>query len=112
MKESGDEEEKPRVGGKFGGTAWTRGSNLFSRKLKRPKYIFARRPTDFRGAAKIEETITSGLLDSKGLDIDNSSVSLTSWVSLIRVMIEDSGMDTVFRIISPDKSSEKYLLED
>ena len=102
--------ETPRVGGEFGGIAWTGGRNLALRKLKRPKTIFARRPTDFRGADKIEDTITSGLPYSKRLAIDNSPVSLTSWVSLIRVMFEDSGMDTVFRILSPDNSSENIFL--
>ena len=62
----------PRVGGTYGGTAWTGGSNIATRKATRPKTIFARRPTDFRGAEKIEETMTCGLIEAKRLGIEAS----------------------------------------
>ena len=30
----------------------------------------------------------------------------------MRVLVEDTGMDTVFRVLNEDRTDERYLLED
>ena len=105
-------EADPRVGGVFGGTVWTGGSSVYSKRSTRPKTIFARRPTDFRGASKIEETTTRGLPEDKRLGIEKIPVSLTTWIRLIRIFLEDTGQDSIFRIYNPSENKEIYLLKD
>jgi len=105
-------EPLPRVGGVFGGTVWTGGSGLRGKRLQRPKTIFTRRPTDFRGASKIEETSIRGLPEGKRLGLEKGEVSLTSWIRLIRIFLEDTGQDSVFRIADDREETEIYLLED
>ena len=107
---STDTIEKPHVGGVYGGTAWTGGSNMDEAKRTRPKTIFARRPSDFHGASKIEETTSCGLPEDRRLGIEKSPVSLTTWIRLIHVLMEDTGQDTVF---CPTEDGLKInLLED
>ena len=107
--------ELPRVGGIYSGTAWTGGSAIAEKRLKRPKTIFARRPSDFRGASKIEEVATKGLREEKRLGLEKSQVSLTTWIGLVRTLLEESGQDSVFRVDDGESTivkSEIYLLED
>ena len=102
---------RPRIGGILSNMAWTGGSNNPDKKLSRPKTIFSRRPDDFRGASKIEETCKEGLKEDRRLEIGSKSqVSLTTWIGLMKTFIEDCGMDTVFRVW--DGTNEVYLLED
>ena len=94
----GPETDHPRVGGVIGGDMWTGGSNFQDKQRKRPKTIFARRPDDFKGASKIEETCVRGLASDKRLTMRGAPVSLTSWLTMMQALVEDCGMDTVFRI--------------
>ena len=110
--ENQDNVIKPRVGRILAGEVWTGGSNDPLKALKRPKTIFSRRPDDFRGASKIEETCRKGLEEDKRLGMGNNSpVSLTSWINLIKTYLEECGMDTVFHVWDPSTNVEVYLLE-
>ena len=53
----------PRVGGKIQGTFWTGGSNIV--KLQHPKSTLAWRPSDFKGANKIESECQRALPKEK-----------------------------------------------
>ena len=105
---------QPRAGG---GTTdqdvWTGGSGLASQRSSRPKSINARRPSDFRSAARIEDACTSGLREEwrLGPSDGQSRISLTSWIAALRSKIEECGMDGVFRVVSDDGKSETYLLD-
>jgi hypothetical protein len=61
----------------------------------------------------IADNISAGLDPSRhlGLDPSTSPISLTSWINLIRVAVEERGMDTVFRIYDPTTDTELYMLD-
>ena len=111
--ETGDDPvEAPRVGGVLAGAAWTGGSNVERRRNRRPKTVFARRPLSFANASKVEQACTKGIHKDKRLGLSNMPVSLTSWINLVRVYMEECGMDTVFRVYDGNVDEEIYLLED
>lgn len=91
----------PRIGGGTDtDTWWTGGPNL--KKLTRPKSSNARRPTDLKSLAKVQDACEEGLSESRQLgtsDDKDNNITVTSWVSEIRGLLEKRGMDTVFSII-------------
>ena len=80
-------------------------------KIFQPKTIFSRRPMDFRSAAKVEENCSRGIGDDYKLSTKDSSISLTSWIQLVRIHMEDHGMDSVFRRID-SRGKEVYMLQE
>ena len=80
------------------------GSGLASLRANRPNSINARRPDDFRSAARVEDFCTSGLQEEwrLGPTESQSKISLTLWIDVIRAKIEECGMDGVFRVVSND----------
>jgi hypothetical protein len=102
----------PRIGGgEDPETWWTGGSNINIRT--RPHTYHARRPTDFKSAAKVQELCCAGLPETRHLgteDDKGNTISLTAWMNEIRAHLEQKGMDTVFRVVSGKE--ETYLLTD
>ena len=72
------------------------------------------RPSDFKGANKIESECQRGLPEERKLDSDKkkTKITLTLWIDSIRVYMEERGMDTVFRVYDADKGTKIYLLKD
>lgn len=111
---------RPRVGGvdtiKGEDFAWTGGSSLTP--PKRPKTMAAYRPEDFKSLAKVEKECMAGLPESHRLSTpdkiatvsDTKLVSLQTWIDRSKKVIEDRGMDTVFRMI--ENGVEYYVLEE
>ena len=110
----------PRVGGiiinKGEQFAWTGGSIL--NIPPRPKTMAAYRPEEFKSLAKVEKECMTGLPESHRLSTpdkiatasDTKLVSLQTWIDRLKKVIEDRGMDTVFRMI--ENGVEYYLLEE
>jgi Zinc knuckle len=75
----------------------------------------AMRPTYFRDAEKIFQYCTNGLPESQRLgpaQDDKSPVSITTWISQLRVAMEDRGLDTVMRIYNASNEQELYMLDN
>ena len=106
----------PRIGGGTDtDTWWTGGPNL--KKLTRPKSSNARRPTDLKSLAKVQDACEEGLSESRQLgtsDDKDNNITVTSWVNEIRGLLEKRGMDTVFSIIQhhPKQPYEINLLTE
>ena len=98
---------KPRVGGEIKGTPWVGGSQIDGDKRKRPKSRLAWRPEDFKGGSRVEEACQEGLRDERKLDLDDKgdSIMLTSWIQCIKTYMEETGMDTVFRILKVGRAT-------
>ena len=103
----------PRIGGSIKGCYWVGGSNLTANKLVRPRSTLAWRPDDYKSAARVEEQCQKGLPIERQLSEDGkaSKITLTSWITSLRVNLEERGLDTVFRIINNTTGAETYLLE-
>ena len=111
---------RPRVGGvdliKGENFAWTGGSGI--NPLPRPKTMAAYRPEDFKSLAKVEKECMAGLPDSHRLstpdkiatESETKLVSLQTWIDRLKKVIEDRGMDTVFRMV--ENGQEFYLFEE
>ena len=106
----------PRVGGGTdSNTWWTGGSNVAAKRRTRAKTILARRPTDFRGAEKIESACRKGLPEERRLGLSEETtytISLSSWIREIKKELEDCGLDTVFHIYDPTKAVQEISLFD
>ncbi len=106
----------PRIGGGTSpDTAWVGGSNLPAFRSTRARSIHARRPEDFRSAEKVKTQCTKGLPDSHKLGLEEEkqfTTTFTTWISAIREIMEERGMDTVFRPYSTKENLEVYLLVD
>ena len=102
----------PRVGGSIKGCYWVGGSNLATNKLVRPKSTLAWRPDDYKSASRVEEQCQKGLRVERQLSEDgkSSKITLTSWITSLRVNLEERGLDTVFRIIDANNRTKAYLL--
>ena len=80
-------------------------------RIQTPKTIFSRRPIDFRSATKVKENCSNGLANDYKLSAKDSSISQAYWIQLIRMHIEDHGMDIIFRRESPS-GREVYMLQE
>ena len=105
---------KPRVGG---GTdmdsAWVGGSSLTPRT--RPASSNAFRPVNLKYLPRIEAACKQGLPESYKLGTEDEKgykITFTSWISALKDMFEDCGMDTVFRIMTKQGTVETYILQD
>ena len=79
------------------GEGWNGGSNDSLKDLKRPKTIFSSRTNDFRGSVKIEDTFRKGLEEDKRLGMgNNSNLSLTRWINLIKTYLSFSKDKNIF----------------
>jgi hypothetical protein len=73
------------------------------------------RPSDFRSAERVYDYCTKGLPEEKRLgpaDDDKRTVTIPSWVAMIRSCFEDRGMDTVMRLYNAEEEEELYMLSD
>ena len=93
---------EPRVGGGKGTEAWTGGSNIQAQQKTRPKSTNARRPLDFKSAHAIEMACIKGASANQRISKDEktSPITLTSWISVMKKMIEYCGMVTAFSILA------------
>ena len=101
----------PRIGGGNDSDSWwTGGPNV--KVLQRPVSANARRPRDLKSLQKAEEACTTGLSDSRQLgteDDRDNTITFNSWISEIRRMLENRGLDTVFYVKEPFSDVEHYI---
>ena len=106
----------PRIGGGTGSDSWwTGGSNMPAKRRTRAKTILARRPTDFRGAEKIESACRKRLPEERRLGLSEETtytISLSSWIREIKKELEDCGLDTVFYIYNPTSPVQEVSMFD
>ena len=98
---------EPRVGKVEDGVAWTGGSNLVV--PTKAKSVTCFRPLGFRDRQKLEDSLKSGLVEDRRLEI-GGKVSAMVFVKEFCRFVEAHGLDTVFRVVRP--SGEIYLLTD
>ena len=72
------------------------------------------RPTNFKSAEKIYTSCIKGLSKAKRLepaDDDKCTVTITTWVSMIKAAFEERGMDTVMHPYYAKDRKEVYMLD-
>jgi len=107
----------PRVGGVQGGIAFTGGSNSQAYVRRRPTSVLCYRPTEYKEMRKQHTDLQTPLADKFQLDVGDeskSTVKLTQWIGELRRLIEQRGLDPVFRVASSlnPGSAETYLLAE
>ena len=119
---------EPRVGNRdtIAGiqTPWTGGSNLPTvNALEVCRTAACYRPSNLKGRILTEKTCCAGLSEERHLDTTaGCKVQLATWIRNIKDLMENNGLDTVFRIptqytVTNDVvdtaagGSENYLLE-
>ena len=103
-------------------TPWTGGSNLpHVNALGMCRTAACYRPTSLKGRILTEKTCCTGLSEERRLDTTaGCQVQLATWIRNIKDLMENNGLDTVFRIpnqygaagaIVDVAGAENYLLE-
>ena len=81
--------------------------------------MLAYRPTEFKAKTKTETSCSAGLAESFHLTTadklagekgETSLVTMQAWINQIKQIIEDRGMDSVFRMVNG--AAEQYLLAE
>ena len=105
----------PRVGGiiSVGHEQWdpyTGGSNL---ALHNPcTYTTQRRPTKFESVSSFEALLDKGMEQKLAApEVKTSEVTLTIWFTNLATQLVRLGLDTIFRIITPN-GTEVYIAEE
>ncbi len=102
----------PRIGGGINReTYWTGGSNLTALRLVKAKGFYAHRPEHFKYAQAAYDKSIKPLDEEKRLGPADSKEGIpwTTWVDLIKVLLEDLGEDTVMRMMIGN--TEEYMLD-
>jgi len=99
---------EPRVGKVEDGVAWTGGSNLVI--PTKAKSVTCFRPLGFRDRQKLEDSLKSGLVEDRQLEIDGKVSAMVFVKEFCCFFVEAHGLDAVFRVVRP--GGENYLLTD
>ena len=102
----------PRVGGVDDGVPWVGGS--FIDKSTEPQDVLCYRPTTFKEKQRQCSDLKKGVEENQKLDFvggNQTTVWLTMWITWVTMMLEQKGMDTVFKILVDSDNNELCLLE-
>ena len=105
----------PRVGGSNDGVAWTGGSNLNEEKNDVPTDVLCFRPENFKEMQKQHECLKKGLPIEQRLELGEGSkmsISLITWITWMMIEFKTKGMDTVFKILQTEDTSELDLVQN
>ena len=105
----------PRVGGSNDGVAWTGGSNLDSEKNDVPTDVLCFRPENFKEMQKQHECLKKGLPIEQRLELGEGSkpsIILITWITWMMIEFTTKGMDTVFKILQAEDTSELDLVQN
>ena len=99
-------------GGVIGNVAWT-GGPPFLNKLTVPRSPMCYRPTDFRGATKVHEGATQGLLVKIDVTKENK-VTQVAFLNNLTAYLKKHGLDSVFWLFcgTATARTQSYIIRD